>query len=324
MRPCDSVTGTRCTRCTPPSNFSADHTPSGSLARDRTDERDVLVAAQVGLDGVEHLGPPAAALGVAQVHPQQVAGEQRRLLAALPGLDLQHARRRRRAGRAGRAGRARRRLEHRDARGDLGGLRGEGWVLGGELAGRGLVLAGGGELAGCRDDRRQLGVAAAELARVRGVGVHGGVGEGALQLGVLREHRVEGRCAHRTPSLRSVGFAGHCAESALASSRAGRGRCADDSLASSLIGLVLRTCGRRPPRGDGRRVETLLRAGRPLAVPGLEAGDAAAGVEDLLLAGVERVAGRADLDVDGAAVLGAAGGELVAAAAVDVVSTYSG
>jgi hypothetical protein len=28
-------------------------------------------------------------LGVAQVHPQQVAGEQRRLLAALPGLDLQ-------------------------------------------------------------------------------------------------------------------------------------------------------------------------------------------------------------------------------------------
>ena len=38
---------------------------------------------------VEDLGPPAAALGVAQVHPQQVTGEQRRLLAALAGLDLE-------------------------------------------------------------------------------------------------------------------------------------------------------------------------------------------------------------------------------------------
>ena len=28
MRPCDSVTGTRCTRCTPPSNFSRAQTPS--------------------------------------------------------------------------------------------------------------------------------------------------------------------------------------------------------------------------------------------------------------------------------------------------------
>ena len=36
----------------------------------------------------EHLGLPAAPLGVAQVHPQQVAGEQRRLLAALARLDL--------------------------------------------------------------------------------------------------------------------------------------------------------------------------------------------------------------------------------------------
>jgi len=27
MRPCDSVTGTRCTRCTPPSHFSRDQTP---------------------------------------------------------------------------------------------------------------------------------------------------------------------------------------------------------------------------------------------------------------------------------------------------------
>ena len=44
-----------------------------------------------------------------------------------------------------------------------------------------------------------------------------------------------------------------------------------------------------------------------LAVARLEAGDAAAGVEDLLLAGVERVALRADLDGDVARLLGAAG-----------------
>ena len=48
-----------------------------------------LVAAEVGLGGVEHLGLPAAPLGVPGVHAQQVAGEQRRLLAALAGLHLE-------------------------------------------------------------------------------------------------------------------------------------------------------------------------------------------------------------------------------------------
>src|SRR3712207_8361266 len=51
--------------------------------------RSVLVAAEVAGLGVEDLGLPALPLGVAQVHPQQVAGEQRRLLAALAGLDLE-------------------------------------------------------------------------------------------------------------------------------------------------------------------------------------------------------------------------------------------
>ena len=32
IRPCDSVTGTRCTRCTPPSYFSRDHAPSPGAA----------------------------------------------------------------------------------------------------------------------------------------------------------------------------------------------------------------------------------------------------------------------------------------------------
>src|SRR5690349_15636947 len=61
----------------------------------------------------------------------------------------------------------------------------------------------------------------------------------------------------------------------------------------------------------------LLAADGALAVARLEAGDTTAGVQDLLLAGVERVAGRADLDVDLAAAGGAAGGELVPAATRD-------
>src|SRR5699024_11022656 len=52
-----------------------------------------------------------------------------------------------------------------------------------------------------------------------------------------------------------------------------------------------------------------------LAVAGLEASDAAAGVQDLLLAGVERVALGADLGADGTVALGAAGGERVTAGA---------
>ena len=92
MRPCDSVTGTRWTRCTPPSYLSR-------ATRSRPGRRRCRAPCTATVDrpcipprsdsvGVEHLGPPAAPLGVAQVHPQQVAGEQRRLLAALARLDL--------------------------------------------------------------------------------------------------------------------------------------------------------------------------------------------------------------------------------------------
>src|SRR5215213_1578921 len=62
--------------------------------------------------------------------------------------------------------------------------------------------------------------------------------------------------------------------------------------------------------------EVLLgRRGVLLAVAGLEPGHAAAGVHDLLLARVERVAVAADVGVDPAGRRGAAGRELVAAAA---------
>ena len=57
-----------------------------ALGLDR--DRDVLVAAEVGLLGAEDLGPPAGSLGESEVHPQQIRGEQRGLLAPLPRFDL--------------------------------------------------------------------------------------------------------------------------------------------------------------------------------------------------------------------------------------------
>src|ERR1700712_3417677 len=63
-----------------------------------------------------------------------------------------------------------------------------------------------------------------------------------------------------------------------------------------------------------RRASRELLAAGALAVPGLEARDPATGVHDALLAGVEGVAGRADLDVDDAVLLRAPRGETVAAA----------
>src|SRR4051812_29581658 len=76
----------------------------------------------------------------------------------------------------------------------------------------------------------------------------------------------------------------------------------------------LQTCQRRPSGWTGA-AGSLLGA---LAEALLEPGNAAAGVEDLLLARVERVAGRAHLGADLAAADGALGGELVAARARDV------
>ena len=62
------------------------HAPVGVLAADA--ERDLAVAAGAGLGGVEHLQPPALALGVALVHAEQVGGEQRGLVAAGAAADL--------------------------------------------------------------------------------------------------------------------------------------------------------------------------------------------------------------------------------------------
>src|SRR3954451_5082729 len=89
------------------------------------------------------------------------------------------------------------------------------------------------------------------------------------------------------------------------------------STVGAATGPLLRTRERRPPHRWAPSEQLLLGCGA-LAVPRLEARDATACVEDLLLAGVEGVASRADLDVDGPAGLGAAGGEVVAGSAGDL------
>ena len=83
MRPVDSVTGTRCTRCTPPSYLSVE---IGALAADL--ERDLLVAAVVVLVRREDLDREALGLRVARVHARQLAGEDAGLVAAGAGADL--------------------------------------------------------------------------------------------------------------------------------------------------------------------------------------------------------------------------------------------
>ena len=82
-----SVAGTRCTRCTPDSNLSAAKTP---LPRDLRHE--LAVAAELGRRRLDHLPAPAARLRQPLVHARQIGGEERRLLAAGPGADLQDRR----------------------------------------------------------------------------------------------------------------------------------------------------------------------------------------------------------------------------------------
>ena len=84
MRPCASVAGTRCTRCVAGLELEP---REDARARDARD--DLLVAAVLARALAEHLDLPALALGVARVHAEQVAGEDRGFVAAGAGADLE-------------------------------------------------------------------------------------------------------------------------------------------------------------------------------------------------------------------------------------------
>ena len=83
IRPCDSVTGTRCTRCTPASCFSRRE----RVAPPHLD-RHLLEPAEVRRRGREDVGLPPMPLGEPPVHLVEVAGPQRRLLSPRAGADL--------------------------------------------------------------------------------------------------------------------------------------------------------------------------------------------------------------------------------------------
>ena len=100
----------------------------------------------------EHRDRPAVPLGVSDVHPRQVGGEQCRLLAALTGLDLEHdvvgvvrVTGREQVGQLG--------VELLDGGLQLGDLGGERLVVGGQLTRRLEVASRGLQLAVGRNDR---------------------------------------------------------------------------------------------------------------------------------------------------------------------------
>ena len=84
MRPDASVSGTRWTRCTPDSNFSLANAP-----RPRISAMISLKPPARAFAGRHHLGLPALLGGIALVHAEQVAGEQRGLVAAGAGADFE-------------------------------------------------------------------------------------------------------------------------------------------------------------------------------------------------------------------------------------------
>ena len=87
MRPPDSVSGTRWTRCTPLSNFSRAKTP-----RPRSGRRPrAMPPSSVACSSTTSKRQPLR-VGIALVHAQEIGGEERRLLAAGAGPDLEDRR----------------------------------------------------------------------------------------------------------------------------------------------------------------------------------------------------------------------------------------
>ncbi len=84
MRPCASVDGHALDAVHAGLELEA---RIGTVAADLGD--DLLVAAGLGVGRGHHLQLPATPLGIAGIHPEQVGGEQRRLLAPGAGTDLE-------------------------------------------------------------------------------------------------------------------------------------------------------------------------------------------------------------------------------------------
>ncbi len=158
--------------------------PRGALGLDG--DLDILVAAEVGLGRVDDLGAPAALLGIPQIHPQQIAGEQSGFIAALTGLDLQDdvplV-----VGVAGYEELAQLLLGALVGGHQVRDLLGEPGILPRQLPGRAQVLARDVPGLVCRHDRPEGGIPAAHVAKARLIADDLGVGELGFQGGVLGE-----------------------------------------------------------------------------------------------------------------------------------------
>src|SRR5450759_3463836 len=154
----------------------------------------------------------------------------------------------------------------------------EGPVLSCQLLGGRKVTNQTGVLRQGGDDRRQLRITPTQTPCQRGVAVGRGISQPSLDQGMLGDERVR-PLGHRSLPVTK------------------RMRNANTGARVS------------PAPVNGRLVLLLL------GVAALEPSDATAGIEDLLLARVERVAGSADLSVELAALRGGPGRERVAAAA---------
>ena len=146
--------------------------------------RDVTVAAEVGLLGLKDLGTPAALVGVAQVHAQQVTREERGLLSALPCLDLEDDV-------LAIEWIARDEEFSKPLRDFLAthlesvGLLREGRIDIRELARSDDVVAERQPVAVGLDSGTQLGMSTCQATRLRGIGVDGRIGQAPLDRGVL-------------------------------------------------------------------------------------------------------------------------------------------
>ncbi len=121
-----------------------------------------------------HFGAPALALAVAQVHARQVAGEQRRFVAAGAGADFEEGVARRRPGRAAAARPAARpaavpcrRRPRRFLRRAISAISGSASIVARRLPGRARAAGTGGT---CCDHLRHLGLLARQTAVALDVG----------------------------------------------------------------------------------------------------------------------------------------------------------
>ena len=205
-------------------------------------------------------------------------------------------------------------LELRDLGFEIGDLGGEAGIVGGEFARSFQIVLRSRELVVRRHDRRELGEPLTDAPGSGRVVVQRRIGHLRFETGVLRQDVVDGRglgCACHG-SLRSEFRFLRCALEGISTPDPGnaqtecRHKKADARSAHGRSGV-----------GGTARTRWPDLAVCALAVASLEASDASTGVENLLLARVERVALRANLDVDASGLFGAVGLERVTATADD-------